>query len=87
MTDKFALLANVSIGRDSVMLFVMSSCLLVMSSCRLCMVLSCLLVMLCFGHILSEKAGLDSGPWTQDLPPKQKNVVNKLLQITLPRHL
>ena len=81
------LLANVSIGRDSIMLFVMSSCLLIISSCRLCMVLSCLLVMLCFGHILLKKAGLDSGPWTQDLPPKQKNVVKKLLQITLPFHL
>ena len=60
----------------------------------LLVVLSCVLVMSCFGHILLKKAGLDSGlwtldsgPWTQDLPPKQKNVVKKLLQITLLRHL
>ena len=83
------LLANVSIGRDSVMLFVMSSCLLVMSSCRLCMVLSCLPVMLCFRHILLKKAGLDSGLWTLDSgPPHQtKKCCKKILLITLPRYL
>ena len=76
------LLANVSIGRDSLMLLVMSSCLLVMSSCRLCMVLSCLLVMLCFRHILLKKAGLDFGLWTLDSgpPPQTKKCCEKITQ-------
>ena len=35
----------------------------------LLVVLSCVLVMSCFGHILLKKAGLDSGLWTLDSGP------------------
>ena len=59
----------------------------------LLVVLSCVLVMSCFGHILLKKAGLDSGLWTLDSgpppapSPQQENIVKKkLLQITLPHH-
>ena len=61
----------------------------------LLVVLSCVLVMSCFGHILLKKAGLDSGLWTLDpglrtsprpLPPTRKCCKKKLLQITLPHH-
>ena len=57
----------------------------------LLVVLSCLLVMSCFRHILLKKAGLDSGLWTLEpglrtSPPNKKNV-KKLLQIILPCHL
>ena len=79
--------ANVSIGRDSIMLFVLSSCLLIMLSRRLW---CCLVYLSChvsgISYLKKLNWTLDSGPWSQDLPPKQKNV-KKLLQITLPGHL